>query len=43
MEAETTALEILNADDFTGATQAVVEIPHRIPAGFHGNWIANAT
>ena len=43
MEAETTALEILNADDFTGAAQAVVEIPHRIPPGFHGNWIANVT
>ncbi len=33
---------VINADDFTGPPQAVVHIPVRIPAGFHGNWIADA-
>ncbi|MEY4270056.1 MAG: hypothetical protein RLZZ58_1272, partial [Pseudomonadota bacterium] len=32
--ADTTALHILNADDFTGAPQAVIHLPHRIPPGF---------
>ena len=30
---------ILNAMDFEGAPQAVVHLPHRIPPGFHGNWL----
>lgn len=30
---------VINADDFGGAPQAVVHIPARIPAGFHGNWV----
>ena len=36
---QTTDFVILNAVDFTGPPQAVVTIPHRIPAGFHGNWV----
>lgn len=32
---------VLNADDFMGPPQAVVHVPLRIPAGFHGNWIAD--
>jgi 8'-apo-carotenoid 13,14-cleaving dioxygenase len=36
---QTTDLVILNADDFEGPPQALVHIPHRIPPGFHGNWI----
>lgn len=36
---ERTELQILNAADFTGTPQAVIAIPHRIPPGFHGNWI----
>ncbi len=40
MEEETTDLVILNADDFVGQPQAVIHIPHRIPPGFHGNWVA---
>ncbi|MGB5483548.1 carotenoid oxygenase family protein [Parasphingorhabdus sp.] len=39
-ERETTELQILNADDFLGEPQAVIHLPHRIPPGFHGNWIA---
>jgi carotenoid cleavage dioxygenase len=38
---ETTDLMILNADDFTGPPQAVVHLPHRVPPGFHGNWVAD--
>lgn len=41
MNDETTHLVILNADDFTGTPQAVVHLPHRVPPGFHGNWIAD--
>ena len=36
---DTSALHILNADDLTGEAQAVVELPQRVPAGFHGNWV----
>lgn len=36
---ERTELQILNADDFGGEPQAVIHIPHRIPPGFHGNWV----
>jgi carotenoid cleavage dioxygenase len=36
---ETTDLVILDALNFEGAAQAVVHIPHRIPPGFHGNWV----
>jgi carotenoid cleavage dioxygenase len=36
---ETTELVILNADDFESEAQARVKIPHRIPPGFHGNWV----
>lgn len=39
--ADTSALVILNADNFTGAPQAVIHLPHRIPPGFHGNWVAD--
>lgn len=38
----TTELHIINADDFLGAPQAVIHLPHQIPPGFHGNWIANS-
>jgi carotenoid cleavage dioxygenase len=38
---ETTDLMILNADDFSGPPQAVVHLPHRVPPGFHGNWVAD--
>ena len=39
MNDETTELVILNAGDFEGEAQARVKIPHRIPPGFHGNWV----
>lgn len=31
---------ILNAEDLDAAPQAVIELPVRVPLGFHGNWIA---
>lgn len=35
----TSDLVILNAQDVTGPPQAVVHLNHRVPHGFHGNWI----
>ncbi len=37
---ETTDYVILDAMNFTGEPVATVHIPHRIPPGFHGNWVA---
>lgn len=37
---QTTDLVIINARDFCGRPQAVITIPHRVPPGFHGNWVA---
>ncbi|HTU13266.1 MAG TPA: carotenoid oxygenase family protein [Allosphingosinicella sp.] len=36
---ETSELVILDARDFEGEAVARVKIPHRIPPGFHGNWV----
>lgn len=36
---ETTDLVILNASDMAAPPVASVHIPHRIPPGFHGNWL----
>ncbi len=36
---QTTDFVILDAQDFSGPPQAVVSLPHRVPAGFHGNWV----
>jgi carotenoid cleavage dioxygenase-like enzyme len=38
-ELQTTDLVILNARDFEGEPQANIRIPHRVPPGFHGNWV----
>ena len=34
-----TDLVIIDAQDFQGAARAVVTVPHRVPPGFHGNWV----
>ncbi len=39
---ETTDLVILDASDMSLPPIASVHIPHRIPPGFHGNWLADA-
>ena len=41
-ETETTDLVILDAANFTGEPVARVHLPHRVPPGFHGNWIGRA-
>ncbi|MEN9719158.1 MAG: hypothetical protein RIQ99_2036, partial [Pseudomonadota bacterium] len=38
---ETTDLVILDAANVAAAPVASVHIPHRIPPGFHGNWLAD--
>ena len=43
MGAETTELAILDAQSFEADPVATIRIPHRIPPGFHGNWVAAAT
>jgi 8'-apo-carotenoid 13,14-cleaving dioxygenase len=42
MNDETTAFTILDAANFTAAPVASVHLPHRVPPGFHGNWVASA-
>ncbi|MBM4227343.1 MAG: carotenoid oxygenase family protein [Gammaproteobacteria bacterium] len=37
--AETSALVILDAADMSAPPVACVHLPHRIPPGFHGNWL----
>ena len=36
---ETTDLVILDASDMNLPPVAAIHIPHRIPPGFHGNWL----
>ncbi len=38
---QSTDFVILDAANFAGPPQAVVRLPHVIPAGFHGNWVAS--
>lgn len=38
---ETTDLVILDAADMSKPPVASIHIPHRIPPGFHGNWLAD--
>jgi carotenoid cleavage dioxygenase-like enzyme len=40
MQDETTDLVILDAQAFGDAPVASIHIPHRVPPGFHGNWIS---
>lgn len=38
---ETTDLVILDAMDMAAEPVTQVNFPHRIPPGFHGNWLAD--
>jgi carotenoid cleavage dioxygenase len=38
-DTDTSALHILDAEDVTAEPQAVIHLPRRVPAGFHGNWV----
>ncbi|MBC2778055.1 8'-apo-carotenoid 13,14-cleaving dioxygenase [Parasphingopyxis marina] len=40
MTDDTTELAILDAANFTAPPVGTVRLPHRIPPGFHGNWVA---
>ncbi len=37
---QTTDLVILDARSFAGEPVASIHLPHRVPPGFHGNWLA---
>ena len=41
MDADRSSVVILNARDFAGEPQAVIDLPVRVPLTFHGNWIAD--
>jgi 8'-apo-carotenoid 13,14-cleaving dioxygenase len=41
MNDQSTDFVILDARDFTGAPTATIHLPHRIPPGFHGNWVSD--
>ena len=32
---------ILNSQDIEGEPAVVIELPVRVPAGFHGNWVSD--
>ncbi|MEV0440462.1 carotenoid oxygenase family protein [Streptomyces spectabilis] len=36
-----TDLVVLSAQDFTGRPQARIQLPGRVPLGFHGSWVAD--
>ena len=39
---QTTDFVILDTQRFGGTPEAVVHLPHQVPAGFHGNWVPTA-
>lgn len=41
MTADTTDLVILDAANIAAPPVAAIHIPHRVPTGFHGNWLAD--
>lgn len=38
LNAETSNLQILDAENVTDGPLAVAQLPHRVPVGFHGGW-----
>ena len=43
VEADTTRLVMLDASKFGAPPVASVLLPHRIPPGFHGNWVSDGS
>jgi len=41
-ERDKSNMEILDATSFTGRPVATIELPIRVPMGFHGNWLPDA-
>jgi 8'-apo-carotenoid 13,14-cleaving dioxygenase len=42
MTTGTSEVVILHAQDINAGPVARIHIPHRVPIGFHGNWIPDA-
>jgi carotenoid cleavage dioxygenase-like enzyme len=42
-ERQASDLVVLHSQDFTGDPVAVVHLPVRVPYGFHGNWVPDAS
>jgi carotenoid cleavage dioxygenase len=40
-ERDRSDLVVLDANDFEGSPAAVVQLPRRVPFGFHGSWVAD--
>jgi carotenoid cleavage dioxygenase-like enzyme len=40
-ERNASGVVILSAQDFAGTPLAVVELPVRVPFGFHGDWVSD--
>jgi len=41
-KADTTELQFFDALNIEAGAVGAVQIPHRIPPGFHGNWIPDS-
>jgi carotenoid cleavage dioxygenase len=42
MTTKTSEVVILHAQDLEAGPVASIHIPHRVPVGFHGNWIPDS-
>ena len=40
-EQDRSDLAVLDANEFGGDPVAVVQLPRRVPCGFHGSWVAD--
>lgn len=40
---DSSELHILDAEDITGPEVASISLPQRVPFGFHGNWVPDAS
>jgi 8'-apo-carotenoid 13,14-cleaving dioxygenase len=42
MRTRTADVVILHAQDLAAGPVATIHIPHRVPIGFHGNWVPDS-